>query len=258
MIAEPMTATRRVDIAIPILNEESTLDRQVRKAAKFLQEPWAAPYDIRLVIADNGSTDQSPVIGRKLSQEIDLVAYDRVPKPGIGRALKHVWLDSQADIVGYMDLDLATDLGHLVDALALIADDRADIVNGSRLMAGSIVANRSVTREVVSRVFNIMVRHYFWTDFTDAMCGFKFLHRRHVRQLTTMGADNDRWFFGAELLVCAHNAGLRLVELPIYWTDDSNSKVKVFQLALENIGAMRRLKRRLNTRRPVETRALHG
>lgn len=233
------------EITIPILNEEETLEQQIRVILKFLSDELTNFPNTRLVIADNGSTDRSPQIACRLSEEFEQLELRSVDKRGVGRALKHSWTQSTADIVGYMDLDLATDLNHLREAFLLL-DSGADVVTGSRLSKGSEVIGRSLVREVTSRVFNTIVRTYFGTKFADGMCGFKFLHRKHVPYLIEMGADSDGWFFATEFLICAEHSGLQVDSLPVTWRDDPNSKAKIGKLTLEYLAAMRRLKNRLS------------
>ena len=159
---------------------------------------------------------------------------------GVGRALKKTWGDSHADIIGYMDLDLATDLKHIPEVLAALADG-ADLVYGSRLHERSIVVGRTLKREILSRGLNSIVRNYLGVTVSDVMCGFKFLRRPLYPILTAGGAVSDGWFFCAELLVVAQWKGLKLVELPVKWTDSPSSKVRVLSLSVAYLKAMRLL-----------------
>ena len=235
----------KIDIVIPILNEEETLRAQVQKLIAFLADSTETNYTFSIIIADNGSTDGSPEIAELLQSEYPMVTYMRVDERGVGRALKYAWTRSEADVVGYMDLDLATDVKHLADAISPLASDAADIVTGTRLAKGSTVVGRSLTRAVTTRVYNWMVRTYFGTKFTDGMCGFKFLKREYLPGLMALGAKSDGWFSATELLVCAEYSGLRVLDLPVHWTDDPNSKARIGKLAVEYTAAMRKLKRNL-------------
>lgn len=238
-------AMTKLEITIPVLDEESTLKRQVHLIDAYLREHFDAAYDTKIVIGDNGSSDGTEEIGRALARELERVRYVNVGRRGVGLALKTCWGNSDADIVGYMDLDLATDLKHLDEAVSLLVADEADLVVGSRLAPGARVIGRTMKRAFVSRVFNRMLKLYLGVKFSDGMCGFKFLQRRHLNQLMTLGAQSDGWFFSAELLACAEHSDLRLNELPIVWTDDPDTKAKIGPLAIEYIQAMRTLKQSL-------------
>lgn len=235
----------RFDITIPVLNEEITLKQQVRQLHGFLSTHFPEPGQWRIVIADNGSTDRTALLARDLCEELPEVRLVLVPKKGVGLALKTSWAQSDADIVGYMDLDLATDLSHFLQAYEVLAERQADLVYATRLHRHSKVIGRTLKREITSRVFNAMLRLYLGIRFSDGMCGFKFLRREYVDTLRRYGAESDGWFFSTELLSVAEWLGLRLHELPVTWTDDtSSSRVRILPLAKQYIRAMQQLKTR--------------
>jgi glycosyltransferase involved in cell wall biosynthesis len=122
-----------IDITIPVLNEEATLATQVAQLLKFLEEKFHGTSNWQVVIADNGSTDTTAAIARRLAEESSRVRFVQVPERGVGLALKTSWGASTADIVGYMDLDLATDLKHFPTAYEAIAHQGYDLVYGTRL-----------------------------------------------------------------------------------------------------------------------------
>jgi len=231
------------DVTIPVLNEEPTLERQVKILHAFLKEHFPTENQWRIVIADNGSTDRTFEIAERLSNETPEIAVVKVPRKGVGLALKTSWGQSQADIVGYMDLDLATDLSHFLETYDAIANKDYDIVYATRLHAKSKVIGRTLKREIASRGFNFILRTYLGVHFSDGMCGFKFLKRSVYHKLYENGAQNDGWFFSTELLVVSEWLGLKIYELPVQWTDDvSSSRVEIIPLAKRYLRDMQRLK----------------
>ena len=235
----------KLEITIPVLDEEQTLDRQVRKAIQFIQNEISHPFKIGLVIADNGSTDRTSEIASELCREFSQIRYIRLDERGVGRALKASWESSDADIVGYMDLDLATDLSSLNDVLNIFTNDRADFITGTRLHRDSRVIGRSILRTFTSRLFNMIVRFYMGTNFSDGMCGFKFLKRIYYNKLRDLGSNSDGWIFATEILICAEKYGLIVFDLPVMWTDDPNSKVNIVKLSMEYLKALANLKKKL-------------
>jgi len=231
------------DVTIPVLNEAETLDRQVRILYDFLQRHFPEKDQWRIVIADNGSTDDTRQIAEKLCCELPEVQLVRVPEKGVGLALKTSWTQSRADMVGYMDLDLATDLQHFIQAYHALATEGFDLVYGTRLHRKSRVIGRSLKREITSRVFNLLLKTYLGTRFSDGMCGFKWLRRDLVQPLMDGGAVSNGWFFSTELLTVAEWKGVKMCELPVKWTDDTTgSKVNIPRLAKQYIQAMRVMK----------------
>lgn len=233
------------DVTIPVLNEEATLAQNVHILHAFLKQHFPAAAQWRIVIADNGSTDRTPEIGAELVAEYPEIAFVKVPKKGVGLALKTSWGQSRADFVGYMDLDLATGLDHFLEAYDAIANQDFDIVYATRLHRRSKVIGRTLKREIASRVFNWLLKIYLGIRFSDGMCGFKFLKRSVLDNLMQGGAQNDGWFFSTELLVVSEWKGLKIFELPVTWTDDtSSSRVQVIPLAKKYIADMRALRRK--------------
>lgn len=233
------------DITIPVLNEEESLESNVKKLHAFLCIHFPDKSQWKIVIADNGSTDQTPNIAKELCKNFKGIQYVQVPRPGVGLALKTSWGQSKADIVGYMDLDLATDLKHFLEVYKAIAEEGYDLVYGSRLHKNSKVINRPFKREVASRIFNFLLKTYLGVRFSDGMCGFKFLKRDAYSSLYEGGAQNDGWFFSTELLTVGEWQNRKIYELPITWTDDiSSSKVKILPLAKKYIRAMTELKKK--------------
>lgn len=231
------------DITIPVLNEEATLAQNVTTLYNFLEKNFPNQSQWKIVIADNGSEDRTRAIAEELSEKYSTVHWVSVPRRGVGLALKTSWDQSKADIVGYMDLDLATDLPHFLEAYAAIAKEDYDIVYGSRLHANSQVVNRPLKREIASRGFNFLLKTYLGVGFSDGMCGFKFLKRNVYPALREGGAQNDGWFFSTELLTVGEWQKRRLFELPVKWTDDvSSSRVEIIPLAKRYIQSMRELK----------------
>jgi glycosyltransferase involved in cell wall biosynthesis len=232
------------DVTIPVLNEAETLDRQVRILHDFLCKHFPDRQQWQIVIADNGSTDNTPHIAEALGDELPEVRLVRVPEKGVGLALKTSWGQSRADIVGYMDLDLATDLRHFLQAYNAIATEGFDIVYGTRLHRKARVIGRTVKRELTSRVFNFILKTYLGVRFSDGMCGFKWLKRPLVAPLMEGGAVSNGWFFSTELLTVAEWQELNMCELPVQWVDDTSaSKVNISRLAKQYLRAMVVLKK---------------
>lgn len=233
------------DVTIPVLNEEATLKAQVLTLLDFLKKNFPRTGQWRIVIADNGSTDQTFALAEELHQLHPEIVPLQVPRKGVGLALKTSWSQSQADMVGYMDLDLATDLPHFFEAYDAIANGGYAIVYGTRLHKKSKVIGRTLKREITSRVFNFILKAYLGVKFSDGMCGFKWLRRDIYQPLHEAGAVSDGWFFSTELLTIAEWKKLKIKELPVKWTDDvTSSRVKIGPLAKQYLAAMKVLKQR--------------
>ena len=229
-----------LDVVIPCLNEVRALPVCVRRLHAFMSQEMAG-YDWSIVVADNGSTDGTLAAAYALGEELARVRCIRLEQRGRGRALRRAWTDSSADIVAYMDVDLATDLAHLPQLAAAIAVDGYDLAIGSRLLPGSQVTGRTLKREITSRGYSLLFRAMFLTTFRDAQCGFKAASRRAANDLAPLVQDNG-WFFDSELLILAQQCGYRIRELPVRWTDDPDTRVRIIRTAWEDVKGLLRLK----------------
>ena len=198
--------TATVEIVVPVYNEEDDLERCVRRLRSFLDAN--VPYRTSITIADNASTDRTRFIAERLAAELDGVSVRHLDEKGRGRALKTVWLESDADIVAYMDVDLSTDLGAVMPLLAPLASGHSDLAVGSRLATSARVV-RGAKREFISRSYNVLLKTSLRAKFSDAQCGFKAIRTDVARELLPIVEDTG-WFFDTELLVVAERVGLRI------------------------------------------------
>jgi glycosyltransferase involved in cell wall biosynthesis len=200
-----------------------------------------ADYHWSIVIADNGSTDGTQRAALDLCQEFATVRYLRLEQRGRGRALRRAWTESAADVVAYMDVDLSTGLEHLRPLVDAIAVQGYHIAIGSRLLPDSRVVDRTLKREITSRGYSLLFRLMFFTPFRDAQCGFKAVSRLAADDLAPLVQDNG-WFFDSELLILAQKCGYRIREVPVHWTDDPDSRVRILRTAWEDVKGLLRLK----------------
>ena len=239
----------RIQVTFPVLNEEDLLAQSIERTVAYCQANGVV-ID-RFCIADNGSTDRTEEIGRALAARHASVSYLRLDKRGFGLALKSAWGASDADFVGYMDIDLATDLRHLKEVHDHVAHgDGYDLYLGSRLLPGASVRNRTLAREAASRVFNRLLQLRLGVSFSDAMCGFKFIRRDLYEQLAARFTFTDDWFFATQIAVRAEWLGASILDMPVQWTDqpDSHSSARLLNLSrlyLSGIAQLRREKRGL-------------
>jgi len=243
VVASSPVVTPLVDIAIPVYNEERDLERSVRRLRRYLDHQF--PFEARITVVDNASTDATWAIAQRLALELDGVRAMRLEAKGRGRAIRRAWLASEAAIVAYMDVDLSTDLDGLLPLVAPLISGHSDVAIGSRLVHGARV-KRGPKREVISRGYNLLLHLVLGTQVRDAQCGFKAARAGAARRLLPL-VDNQEWFFDTELLVQAQRAGLRIYEVPVDWTDDPDSRVDVMATAIEDLRGVWRLSRQLRS-----------
>lgn len=233
-----MIKRTKVEVVIPIYNEEEDLETSINKLYSFLSKNLSR-FEWKITIADNASTDDSLSIAQKLSGRHAEIKYIHLTQKGRGRAVKKAWRLSDADILVYMDVDLSTDLNSLVPIIRSL-EQEYDIAIGSRLLSDSQVINRTIKREILSRIYNILIKIFFNTHFSDAQCGFKAVTKNTVRNLIPYITDNA-WFFDSELLIVGDKLGYRIFEEPVKWIDNPGSTVRVLPTVTGDLTGLWRL-----------------
>jgi glycosyltransferase involved in cell wall biosynthesis len=237
--------TPTIDVVVPVHNEVRVLEASVRilhdHLERHLRHRW------RLVIADNASTDGTGACARGVAEALPHVHVVRLEEKGRGRALRTAWLISDADVLSYMDVDLSTDLHAFPRLVQPILDGDADLAIGSRLAPGARV-RRQLKREILSRGYNLAVRAAAGTGITDAQCGFKAISSSLAHRIVPRVLDQG-WFFDTELLLLAERDGARILEVPVDWIEDTDSRVDIVPTVLADLRGLRRVRRAFRTGR---------
>jgi glycosyltransferase involved in cell wall biosynthesis len=233
----------RVTLAIPCFNEEAVIENTVTATLDYAAKALA-DFDLFLVIVDNGSTDGTEAIGRRLEQTYpDQVSYRRLHEPGKGRAIRVAWKENPADIYAFMDADLATDLAALPLLLTSCAAS-GGLTIGSRHLPQSKV-KRSALRRLFSFGYRWLLNLILGTHIKDLPCGFKAASVKVIKQVLPQVRDNA-WFFDSELVIRTEHARLPVTEIPVAWQEpqltNRQSKVPLLAVAANYIKLAWRLR----------------
>lgn len=235
------TNHRRVDveITIPCKNEAIILERNTEKLLGYLKSK-SGKYTFRIIIAVNGSTDDTYSIAKKLAKKYkNIVEARRIEKAGRGRALRDTWGKSEAKIVAYMDADLATSLDNFKQLIDPLQNKKADMTVGSRLLPGSR-AKRTLVRRIVGGSYAWLVRLFLGLEIRDYQCGFKAMRSKVASELVYDVGDNN-WFFDTELISKVVDSGYKVIEVPVKWRESERSSVRLFASSYAMLTALNRL-----------------
>ncbi|MFZ4631914.1 MAG: glycosyltransferase [Patescibacteria group bacterium] len=217
-----------IDFCLPVKDEEKILEANAIKIYNYLNSQ-KLDYDWRIVIIVNGSTDDSYQIAQDLESKYGkYFKAINIVNRGKGLALKEYFKDSEADILSFMDIDLAVSLEDLPNLINPIIKNESDLVIGSRLLPDSRI-NRSNLREFGSRSYNRLSRALFKHNLTDLQCGFKAFKKEVYHSLRHLLRD-DKWFFDTEFVLLSRHFGYRVKEIPVDWQEsrffERKSKVR--------------------------------
>lgn len=206
-------------IVLPVYNEAFVLEKNALAVLDFCRKNLNG--DWKIIVADNNSADRTAEIGKKLASVHREIEYFFTVEQGKGRGVLGAWTNFAADVYVFMDADLASDLGDLPRLVESVKSG-ADIAVGSRYAAGA-QARRSWSRNFISGTLRAILRLFFNLKVGDAPCGFKAVNPKVVREIVPL-VRSKTWFFDTELLVLAEKRNLKIVEIPIKWIDDRETK----------------------------------
>ncbi len=215
-------------IIFPVLNERLRLENGITRTVEYLREIGFEDYEI--LIVDNGSEDETPQIAKALCERFEKVRYERISVRGVGAAFRRGVEVSRGGVVGYMDIDLSTNIKHLGEAIRLF-ETREDIeyINGSRFARESDTRGRKWYRRITSQGLLILLKVFLRMRSTDAICGFTFVRRETALSLIGQSSDDNGWFYMIEFLLRAERSGVKILDYPVEWQEDYNTTVKVFR-----------------------------
>lgn len=220
--------TMSINLLFPVLNERLRLQKGIDTCMAYLKEHVTIPYE--LTILDNGSDDETPEIARELEKKYPEVTYVRMEERGVGIAFKKGIELNTCELVGYMDIDLSTDLKYLSKTIQMFSEDpELDYVNGSRFSKDSDTKGRKWYRKITSFGLVVLLKTLFHMKATDAVCGFTFLRDEAAKKLVAVCSDDHGWFYTIEFLLRAERMGMKICDMPVEWQEDYNTTVKIFK-----------------------------
>ena len=231
-----------INLLFPVLNERLRLRNGIEKSMEYLRENVTIPYS--LTILDNGSDDETPEIGMELAEKYPEITYVRVGERGVGVAFRKGIELNESDIVGYMDIDLSTDLKYLSKTIELFqANPSLQYVNGSRFSKESDTKGRKWYRKITSMGLVFLLKTIFHMKATDAVCGFTFLRKEAAEQLVKESSNDNGWFYTIEFLLRAERNGMNIYDMPVEWQEDYNTTVKIWKTIKNYVVRIYKLKK---------------
>jgi hypothetical protein len=222
-------------IVIPIHNEAECLAGEV---AGLVGELEARGVDFEVVLAENGSSDDTPALAEALGAEDQRIRVLRVPVPDYGAAMKAGMLAGRGDFIVNFDIDFH-DVDFMLRAGDLLAGSAPGVVVGSKLMEGA-EDRRSFTRHLVSLGFTTVLRLLFDRRMDDTH-GMKVLRREVVTRYAPRTAMT-RDLFDTELIIRARREGVVVKALPVMVEERRKARSSIVRRIPRTIRGLLRLR----------------
>jgi dolichyl-phosphate beta-glucosyltransferase len=210
-------------IVIPAYNEGERLHASLEKVMRYAdQQRW----DAEVIVVNDGSRDNTAQVVEQMSQRYPAVRLIENPgNRGKGYSVRHGMLNARGDLLLFSDADFSSPIEEAPKLFAALQRG-ADVAIGSRWLARETQTQRqSLFRQLIGRVFNLLLRAVLGLDFSDTQCGFK-AFTASAAQLLFPQQRIERWGFDPELLFLAVRAGLTVREVPVFWAHDHRTKLR--------------------------------
>jgi dolichol-phosphate mannosyltransferase len=224
----------RIWIVIPTYNEAENIEAIVAAVCEQMNVIARGEYRV-LVVDDNSDDGTSEIADRVAADREQVEVLHRPAKNGLGRAYISGFdqaLTAGAELVVQMDADFSHAPKYLKNLIE--AADDADVVLGSRYVSGGAVQNWGIARKVISRGGSAYARLVLSVGVRDLTGGFKCIRRTVLETIDLTSLRADGYVFQIEVTYRALQAGFKVKEIPILFTDRAagNSKMS-WRIAIE-------------------------
>lgn len=218
-----------LSLILPAYNEETRLPDCMEKVSAFVashKEP------IEVILVENGSKDRTYEMGLAYADQYPWLRVLREKIPGKGNAVRRGMLEARGKYRMFADVDFSMPIGE-VDHFIPPVLENYQVAIGSREAKGAVRYNEPASRHFTGRVFNLIVRLLLsLPKIHDTQCGFKSFSAEAAKKLFSVQKING-WAFDAEVLFLAKKYGYKIIEVPVQWYYDGNSKINVLQDSLK-------------------------
>jgi dolichyl-phosphate beta-glucosyltransferase len=216
-----------LSIIIPAFDEQRKIDRDVHAATSFLLSHHI-PGEI--IVVDDGSTDGTAETAQRCivpaGAPMKIITTDR--HRGKGFAVRTGILASEGEYVMFADSGVTVPFENALRGLQMLKDGKCDLAHGSRRLPGSVIRrDQDWDRKLMSRVFHMATMRvmHLPSHLTDTQCGFKMYRGKTARELYAR-CNIDGFIFDIEVIMRAQEEGLRILEFPIEWSCDRDSRIR--------------------------------
>ena len=225
-----------VTVVLPTYNEAANLP-------VITEALLALPLTgLRILVADDNSPDGTGDVADQLASKYGsakVTVLHRPGKQGLGRAYVDgmtTAIASGAEFVVQMDSDLSHSPAYLPQMLGTLLAAEADVVIGSRYVAGASLAREwSWRRKALSGFANLYVRALLRLGVRDVTAGFKLWRSSALTAIDVASVQSNGYSFQVEMNYRAVRHGLKIVELPIHFADRREGESKMsFKVQLES------------------------
>ena len=211
-------------LVIPAYNEQDRLPGSLEQIFRFL-EPQS--FRSEVLVIENGSTDNTFRIAQDYARQHPTLRVLHNDLRGKGLAIQRGIKEARGEYIFMCDADLSMPVEEIGKFLPPQLPG-LDVAIASREAPGSVRYNEPYYRHLTGRVFNTLIRWLVLPGLQDTQCGFKCIRAEVAREIVPYQTLTG-WAFDVEMLYIARRRGYRIVEIPIDWYFNADSKISVLR-----------------------------
>ncbi|KPJ73038.1 hypothetical protein AMJ48_02710 [Parcubacteria bacterium DG_74_1] len=225
----------KLSIVVPAYNEEKRLPKTLEEISKYLSRQ---SYDYEILVVNDGSTDETAQITENSKSKIkNLRLINNKKNNGKGFVVRQGMLSAKGEYRLFTDADNSTSIGQ-IEKMWPEFEKGVGVVIGSRDIKGAILdPPQPWLRQIILgegfKLFRKLVIGLWKVE--DTQCGFKCFTKKAAEDIFPK-CRIDRFAFDPEILIIAKKLGCQIKEIPVYWKNDPESKVKfksILKIALD-------------------------
>jgi len=235
-----------LSIVIPVYNEGRKIEKDIQLASQFL---LSNKMEGEIIISDDGSTDNTINFLEKIKIDphIPIKIIDNKNHKGKGYAVKSGILESRGKLVLFIDSGACVPYSNVLPGIDMISNGQCEIAHGSRFLKNILITRKKQWhRRLMSYAFRICI--HIWAkipnDLTDTQCGIK-IYKREVALALYRQCITEGFMFDIEIILRAQKAGYKIMEFPISWTADLDSRLSPAATFFQMLSELEMIKKKI-------------
>ena len=216
-----------LSIIIPAHNEANRLPDTLAQVFGFLQKQT---FPSEVIVVENGSSDKTFEIAQGFAAQHANLRVIQNDWRGKGLAIQRGIKEAQGEYLFLCDADLSMPIAEISKFIPPQLQ-KVDIAIASREAPGAVRYHEPYYRHFTGRVFNTLIRLLVLPTLQDTQCGFKCIRADVARDIFRYQTLTG-WAFDVEMLFIARHHRYQVVEIPIHWYFNADSKISVLRDSL--------------------------
>jgi dolichyl-phosphate beta-glucosyltransferase len=219
-----------ISLIFPAFNESEVIEGTIEQATSYLERRG---FSFEIIVAADGTDGTREVAQRLSSRDPRIRVIGHRERCGKGRGVREAVAIANGQIIGFADADNKVPFEEFDKIITALCDDHPIVIGSRALRASRVERAQPWYRRIGARLFTVGLHVIVGVFASDTQCGFKFFTREVAKTIFQIQRI-DGYMFDVEVLAIANALGYRIVEVPVRWRDDGDSRLELLRGNLQN------------------------